>query len=100
MLRCCIEPPAGHILPSIGSYVGITLEIRTAVFMWQYFLLLQKLVNDFLFPASKQVKEARDHPGGLMYILLYWLNTPIVCMECHFVSDWGKSDTSMVYEEM
>ena len=69
MLRCCIEPPAGHILPSIGSYVGITLEIRTAVFMWQYFLLLQKLVNDFLFPASKQVKEARDHPGGLSWFV-------------------------------
>ena len=39
MLRCCVEPPAGHIGQELGliSYVGITLKIRTAVFMWQHF---------------------------------------------------------------
>ena len=50
---------------------------------------LQKLVNDFLFPASRQVKEARDHSGGLNWLVSITVlskhtnRTLSNCVECH-----------------
>ena len=82
--------------------VGKPLRLGLLSLCDSTFRLLQKLVNDFLFPASRQVKEARDHPGGLnwfVYItVLVKLTNSMNGMP--FVSDWDKSDTSMVYEEM
>ena len=59
-------------------------------------------MNDFLFPASRQVKEARDHPGGLNWFVYITVLVKLTngMHRMPFVSDWDKSDTSMVYDEM
>ena len=72
MLRCCVE------LPTVQDTFGPTSGLISYAGYWGCCLvslcgdtshLLQKLVNDFLFPASRQVKEARDHSGGLNWLV-------------------------------
>ena len=73
---CCVEPPTVQDTSGLISYAGVTRIFRllSCILCGSTSHFLQKLVNDFLFPASRQVKEARDRSGGLNWLVLLSMN--------------------------
>ena len=101
MLRYCVEPPTVQDTfwqtSGLISYVGITLEVRTAVFMWQYFPSSPE-IGKWLLVSCLETSKGGKRSSRWVNWFVYKLTNSMHGMP--FVSDWGKSDTSMVYEEI